>query len=99
MELNELKENLTNQPMYIMFIDKNFGDMKIIGSSRLNISIFAYDSFLQFSGSVPKPRRNILKLFDNSLEKIAEFEMSLLIRREYYKYEVNTFPLNQDLKH
>ena len=96
MELNELKENLTNQPMYIMFIDKNFGDMKIIGSSRLNISIFAYDSFLQFSGSVPKPRRNILKLFDNSLEKIAEFEMSLLIRREYYKYEVNTFPLNQE---
>ena len=96
MELEEIKENLLEQPMYIMFIDMNFGDMKILGSSRLNISIFSYDSFLQFSGSVPKPRKNILKLFDNSLEKIAEFEMSLLIRREYYKYEVNSFPLNQE---
>ena len=96
MTVPELKENLINKPMYIMFIDKNFGDMKIIGSSRLNISIFAYDSFLEYNGSTPKPRRNILKLFDNSLEKIAEFEISLLIRREYYKYEINTFPLNQE---
>ena len=96
MELEEIKESLLEQPMYIMFIDMNFGDMKIIGSSRLNISIFSYDSFLQFSGSTPKPRKNILKLFDNSLEKVAEFEMSLLIRREYYKYEVNSFPLNQE---
>ena len=96
MTVPELKENLIKKPMYIMFIDKNFGDMKIIGSSRLNISIFAYDSFLEYSGSTPKPRRNILKLFDNSLEKVAEFEISLLIRREYYKYEINTFPLNQE---
>ena len=96
MTVAELKENLIKKPMYIMFIDKNFGDMKIIGSSRLNISIFAYDSFLEYSGSTPKPRRNILKLFDNSLEKVAEFEISLLIRREYYKYEINTFPLNQE---
>ena len=96
MEVSELRESLVNQPMYIMFVDLNHGDTKVIASSRLNISIFSYDSFLQYSGDTPKPRRNILKLFDNALQKVAEFEMSLLIRREYYKYEINSFPLNQE---
>lgn len=95
MEISDLKENLMNYPMYIMFLDMNHGDMKIIGSSRLNISLFAYDNFLQFNGNPPKPRRNILKLFDNALEKVADFEMSLLIRREYYKYEESAFPRNE----
>ena len=96
MEVSDLKEALINQPMYIMFVDLNHGDTKVIASSRLNISLFSYDSFLQYTGDTPKPRRNILKLFDNTLQKVAEFEMSLLIRREYYKYEINNFPLNQE---
>jgi hypothetical protein len=96
MEVHELKDDLQKQPMYIMFADLNFGDVRMIGSSRLNISMFAYDSFLQYQGSAPKPRRNILKLFDNTQRQVAEFDMSLLIRREYYKYEENTFPLNQE---
>ena len=91
MNLGELKDNLMNQPMYIMFLDLNHGNMKILGNCRLNISLFAYDSFLNYgnSGKIPEPRRNILQLFDNSMEKIAEFEMSLLIRREYYKFDKN----------
>ena len=91
MNLGELKDNLMNQPMYIMFLDLNHGNMKILGNCRLNISLFAYDSFLNYgsNGKVPEPRRNILQLFDNSMEKIAEFEMYLLIRREYYKFDKN----------
>ena len=91
MDLGQLKDNLINQPMYIMFLDLNHGNMKIIGNCRLNISIFAYDSFLNFdkSSKGPQPRRNILQLFDNSMEKVGEFEISLLIRREYYKFDKN----------
>ena len=90
MNLNELKENLINQPMYIMFLDLNHGNIKIIGNCRLNISLFAYDSFLNYGqGPIPEPRRNILQLFDNKMEKIGEFEMTLLIRREYYKFDKN----------
>ena len=91
MDLGQLKENLYNQPMYIMFLDLNHGNMKIIGTCRLNISLFAYDSFLNFDPNTkgPNPKRNILQLFDNSMEKIGEFEMSLLIRREYYKFDKN----------
>ena len=96
MEVHELKDDLQKQPMYIMFADLNFGDVRMIGSSRLNVSMFAYDSFLQYQGSAPKPRRNILKLFDNTQRQVAEFDMSLLIRREYYKYEENTSPLNNE---
>ena len=93
MDLNELKDSLINQPMYIMFLDLNHGNMKIIGNCRLNISIFAYDSFLNYGNNsnskIPSPRRNIIELYDNSMEKVAEFEMSLLIRREYYKFDKN----------
>jgi len=90
MNLSELKENLVNQPMYIMFLDLNHGNIKVIGNCRLNISLFAYDSFLNYGkGPIPEPRRNILQLFDNTMEKIGEFEMSLIIRREYYKFDKN----------
>ena len=91
MDLAKLKDNLITQPMYIMFLDLNHGNMKIIGNCRLNISVFAYDNFLNFDrNSVgPDPRRNILQLFDNSMEKVGEFEISLLIRREYYKHDKN----------
>ena len=91
MDLGELKNSLINQSMYIMFLDLNHGNMKIIGSCRLNISVFAYDSFLNFdkNSKYPDPRRNILQLFDNSTTKIGEFEISLLIRREYYKFDKN----------
>ena len=91
MDLAKLKENLINQPMYIMFLDLNHGNMKIIGNCRLNISVFAYDNFLNYdiNSGGPDPRRNILQLFDNSMEKVGEFEISLLIRREYYKYDKN----------
>ena len=90
MNLSELKENLVNQPMYIMFLDLNHGNIKVIGNCRLNISLFAYDSFLNYGkGPIPEPRRNILQLFDNTMEKIGEFEISLIIRREYYKFDKN----------
>ena len=90
MDLLDLKDNLLNQPMYIMFLDLNHGNIKVIGNCRLNISLFTYDSFLNYGkGPIPEPRRNILQLFDNTMEKIGEFEMSLLIRREYYKFDKN----------
>ena len=91
MDLGKLKDSLINQSMYIMLLDLNHGNMKIIGSCRLNISVFAYDSFLNYdrNSKGPDPRRNILQLFDNSTEKIGEFEISLLIRREYYKFDKN----------
>ena len=93
MDLGELKDNLMNQPMYIMFLDLNHGNMKVIGNCRLNISLFAYDSYLNYENDInmkiPQPKRNILQLFDNSMEKIGEFEISLLIRREYYKFDKN----------
>ena len=90
MDLNDLKDSLLNQPMYIMFLDLNHGNINIIGNCRLNISLFAYDSFLNYgNGPIPEPRRNILQLFDNTMEKIGEFEISLLIRREYYKFDKN----------
>ena len=67
--------------------------MKVIGNYRLNISLFAYDSYLNYENDInmkiPQPKRNILQLFDNSMEKIGEFEISLLIRREYYKFDKN----------
>ena len=99
MDLNDLKDSLMNQPMYIMFLDLNHGNMKIIGNCRLNISLFAYDSFLDYgnNSNMPEPRRNILELFDNSMEKVAEFEMSLLIRREYYKFDKN-IEINEEKK-
>ena len=90
MDLSDLKENLINQPMYVMFLDLNHGNIKIIGNCRLNISLFAYDSFLNYgNGPIPDPRRNILQLFDNTMDQIGEFEMSLIIRREYYKFDKN----------
>ena len=91
MDLGQLKNSLISQSMYIMFLDINHGNLKIIGSCRLNISVFAYDSFLNFdrNSKYPDPRRNILQLFDNSTAKIGEFEISLLIRREYYKFDKN----------
>ena len=90
MDSLELKDNLLNQPMYIMFLDLNHGNIKVVGNCRLNISLFAYDSFLNYGkGQIPEPRRNILQLFDNTMEKIGEFEMSLIIRREYYKFDKN----------
>ena len=76
--------------MYVMFLDLNHGNIKVIGNCRLNISLFAYDSFLNYGkGPIPEPRRNILQLFDNTMEKIGEFEMSLIIRRKYYKFDKN----------
>ena len=90
MELLDLKDNLLNQPMYIMFLDLNHGNIKIMGNCRLNISLFAYDSFLNYgNGPIPDPRRNILQLYDSTMEKVGEFEMSLIIRREYYKFDKN----------
>ena len=90
MDLLDLKDNLINQPMYIMFLDLNHGNIKVIGNCRLNVSLFTYDSFLNYGkGPIPEPRRNILQLFDNTMEKIGEFEMTLLIRREYYKFDKN----------
>ena len=69
MDLNDLKDSLLNQPMYIMFLDLNHGNINIIGNCRLNISLFAYDSFLNYgNGPIPEPRRNILQLFDNTME-------------------------------
>lgn len=88
MELHQLKEYLNNEPLYIMFLDMNYGDMKIIGTSRVNVSIFSFNQFLQYTGlNPPQPRRNILKLFDNVSSKVAEFDISLIIRREYFKYD------------
>jgi hypothetical protein len=73
-----------------MFLDLNHGNIKVIGNCRLNVSLFTYDSFLNYGkGPIPEPRRNILQLFDNTMEKIGEFEMTLLIRREYYKFDKN----------
>jgi hypothetical protein len=73
-----------------MFLDLNHGNIKIIGNCRLNISLFAYDSFLNYgNGPIPDPRRNILQLYDSTMEKVGEFEMSLIIRREYYKFDKN----------
>ena len=90
MDLLDLKDNLLNQPMYIMFLDLNHGNIKVIGNCRLNVSLFTYDSFLNYGkGPIPEPRRNILQLFDNTMEKIGEFEMTLVIRREYYKFDKN----------
>ena len=90
MDLLDLKDNLLNQRMYIMFLDLNHGNIKVIGNCRLNVSLFTYDSFLNYGkGPIPEPRRNILQLFDNTMEKIGEFEMTLLIRREYYKFDKN----------
>jgi hypothetical protein len=87
METHYLKEYLINEPLYIMLVDMNFGDMKILGSSKVNISIFSYDSFLNYSANPPRSRRNVLKLYDNTMANIAEFDIALLIRREYFAYE------------
>jgi len=91
MDIGQLKNSLINQSMYIMLLDLNHGNMNIIGSCRLNISVFAYESFLNYdrNSKGPDPRRNILQLFDNTPAKIGEFEISLLIRREYYKFDKN----------
>jgi hypothetical protein len=99
MEIHQLKENLQNEPLYIMFIDMNYGDMKILGSTRVNASIFAFDHFTHWTGSSPpQPRRNILKLFDSVSTKVAEFDLSLLIRREYFRYDSRQdFNINENL--
>jgi hypothetical protein len=86
MEAEYLKEYLRSEPLYIMFIDMNHGDMQIIGSSKVNVSIFGYDNFLNYNNEMPKPRRNILKLFDNAMTVVAEFDIALMIRREYFSY-------------
>lgn len=97
MEIEHFKQALKDEPLYIMLVDVNFGDMKIIASSKLNVSVFAYDQFCQFSGVPPLPRRNVLKLFDNKLNNVCEFDVSLLIRREYFKYKADQEgKLNQD---
>jgi len=88
MELDILKDYLTNEPLYVMFIDLNFGDMKIIASSRVNISIFNNDHFLKNEDKLsPKRRRNLLKLFDKNQTVIAEFDIALLIKREFFRYD------------
>ena len=87
MELEILKDYLINEPLYVMFIDLFKGDMKILGSSRVNISIFNNDQFLNYEEIPPKPRRNLLKLFDKEQVVVAEFDISLLIKREYFKYD------------
>jgi hypothetical protein len=91
MEMNELKDKLINQPLYIMFLDLNYGNINIIANCRLNISLFSYDTFLNYdiNSKGPEPRKNILQLFDNRMEQVAEFEMALLIKREYYKFDKN----------
>jgi len=91
MELRILKDYLSNEPLYVMFIDLNHGDIRIIGSSRLNISIFDNEHFLEqntnnLHKSTPKPRRNLLKLFDKCQTVVAEFDISLLIKREFFNY-------------
>jgi hypothetical protein len=90
MDLNQLRKILNEEPLYVMLLDLNYGDIKILASSRLNISIFSFDNFLDYSGPPPPMRRNILKLFDNAHSKVAEFDISLLIRREYFKYDIET---------
>lgn len=87
MELEIIKDYLINEPLYIMFIDFNNGDMNIIGSSRVNISIFNNEHFLSKPKFLPKPRRNLLKLFDKNQTIVAEFDISLLIKREFFKYD------------
>ena len=49
MEVEYLKEYLRSEPLYIMFIDMNHGDMQILGSSKVNVSIFGYDNFLNYN--------------------------------------------------
>ena len=92
MEIEDLKLLLKNEPLYIMLIDNNFGELKIIGTSRVDISIFAFDNFLNYNEVDKKPlaRRNILKLFDNCATTICELDMSLLIRRELIKLDTNS---------
>jgi len=87
MEINRLKTYLIEEPLYIMLMDTNNGNMRVLGSSRVNISVFNYDQFLDYKGDSPLPRRNILKLFDNSGNTVGEFDMTLLIKKEIFKYQ------------
>ena len=99
MEMNRLKNYLLEEPLYIMLMDTNNGNMRVLGSSRVNISIFVYDQFLDYEGDPPLPRRNLLKLFDNNGHTVGEFDVTLLIKRETFKYqdksaEPNLIPKN-----
>ena len=95
MEIEHFKIALRDEPLYIMLLDSSEGELKLLASSKVNISLFAFDHFCQYNvGSVPLARRNILKLYDNMYNSICEFDISLLIRREYFKYNIqnrNTF--------
>ena len=91
MEIDDIKDKLIKQPLYIMFIDLNYGNINVIGNCRLNISLFSFDTFINYGidSKGPEPRKNFIQLFDNTMQKIAEFEFALLIKREYYKFDKN----------
>lgn len=89
MEIEHFKHSIKEEPLYIMLVDSFQGEMKLIATSKVNVSIFGYDQFCQFSGKPPLPRRNVLKLFDNLYTTICEFDISMLIRREYFKYNAD----------
>lgn len=86
MDTEVLKKKLLNEPLYVMLIDSFSSELRIIASSKLNISIFSYNQFMEDANDKTLPRRNILKLYDNMHEPICEFDLTLLLKRESFPY-------------
>lgn len=100
-DLKKLKESLNNQKLYVMLLDLNYGEIKIIASSKVDISIFSFNNFLNYDlNLLPKAKRNVLKLFDNANLSVAELDLALLIRREYLNLkEDENNKNNEESKH
>ena len=78
MHSEDLRAALLTKPFYVMFIDASSGNVQMLASSNVNISVLGqkYEFFERETANV-NLRRNYLFLFDQSQKEAVKMDVSL----------------------
>lgn len=90
-DLESLRYHIKQTPLCIVLINKQTG--KAFCSSRINLSLFSGDPFLNYEKgyTFPLPRRKMIQMYDDKYIQVGEIDVSLIIRREY----INISPISK----
>lgn len=90
-DLESLRYHIKQTPLCIVLVNKQTG--KAFCSSRINLSSFTGDPFLNYEKdyTYPLPRRKMIQMYDENIIQIGEIDISLIIRREY----INICPISK----
>lgn len=90
-DLESLRYHIKQTPLCIVLVNKQTG--KAFSSSRINLSLFTGDPYLNYEKdfTFPLPRRKMIQMYDDNYIQVGEIDVSLIIRREY----INISPISK----